>query len=134
MGNQVKTVSLYDAKKIISNYITNSFLVEINGNQITTFAEYMKFIEKVLQFPESCQGNANIYLDWMRDLSWLSHNEYVFVIYNYDSFLKKDFKGKEWFMEAFTQIILPWWNYDVINHVVDGKTKKMSVYLVKDED
>lgn len=45
-------------------------------------------------------------------------------------FLKDDLNAKAHILEDFENVILPWWETDVINHVVDGKPRFFSVYLI----
>jgi hypothetical protein len=51
-------------------------------------------------------------------------------IYHFSKFLKDDLSAKAHILEDFENMILPWWETDVINHVVDGKPRFFSVYLI----
>ena len=105
-------------------------MVEFYGKKFKHFKDYLRHIEKVLEFPRSCEGNIDRYLDWMRDLSWFDYDEYAFFIYDYSLFLQKCKTKERDFIDLFCDVILPFWDKDVENQVVDGKSKKMSVYLI----
>jgi hypothetical protein len=43
---------------------------------------------------------------------------------------RTDSVHKRMIIDLFKNEILPWWEYEVVNHVVDGTTRKFNVYLV----
>ncbi len=87
-------------------------------------------MEKRLSFPRPCEEIWERYDDWMTDLSWLNYTEYVFVVEHYNEFLSQDAYGKQCFYESFEKQILPWWESEVVDHMVEGHPMKMNVYLI----
>ena len=65
--------------------------------------------------------NLNSYEDWITDLVWLHKEGYVLIIYNFKHFLKEDLYTKRQFIEGFEEIILPFWEKDIEQCVVEGK-------------
>lgn len=132
MKNCIKTINASKVEIIKTQAkMRNAFVVEIEGSQISNFNEYMYFIEKVLKFPSPCEDIPERYEDWIRDLSWFPYSEYTFIVYNYGLFLHENPREKGWFIDGFKNMILPWWEKDVVNHMVGGETKIMNVYLVE---
>ena len=105
------------------------FLVEIKGEQCTNLSEYLDVMSDFLQFPIRAKG-LDGYLDWMTDLTWIEKPEVIIVIYEFKDFLENDLQIKEAIIEDFKGIILPWWESEVVNYVVEGETRKMTLYLV----
>jgi len=108
-------------------------LLELHGNEIQTWEDYINALNKAIHFPTSCLNSTygvNRYHDWMRDLDWLGKDGYVLIIYDYKSFLEQNLSLKEEIMEDFTDLILPWWQEEVVNCVIDGKAKSFNIYLV----
>ena len=54
----------------------------------------------------------------------------VCFYYNYDLFMKLDISSKTEIFRGFKEDYIPWWENDVVNHMVDGVPKKFTVYLV----
>ena len=113
------------------NYLKKAYVIKLYGEEIKTFTDYLSKIEELLRFPDSCEGNVDRYLDWIRDLSWLSYDEYVFIIYDFDESFEEHLHEKNLFLSLFDNIVLPWWDFDVEKHVVGGKKKKMTLFLIE---
>lgn len=116
---------------IYQNYLKKAYVIKLYGKEIKTFEDYLSKIEDLLCFPCSCKGNLDRYLDWIRDLSWLSYDEYVFVIYDFDESFEGNLHEKKLFISLFDNIVLPWWEVDVEKHVVGGKKKRMTLFLIE---
>ena len=67
----------------------------------------------------------------MEDLWWFDVDGFILGILNYDKFLSKDLRYKEWVMESFRDVILPWWEEDVEKYVVGGKKKYFGVFIIE---
>ena len=107
----------------------NVFIVEIDGNLIQDKGDFLNIMTEKFQFPYSVNGFDG-YLDWIRDLEWLEKEEYILIINNFSNFMKKNVSLKKIIIEDIEEIILPWWQKEVENYVVEGKVKPFNVYLV----
>jgi len=108
----------------------NILYVEIDGNKIQSWKEYIVEMEKYFKFPTDCTDNIDGYLDWMRDLSWLKKDGYFLVINNFNEFIKNNIELKNKIVLLFREVILPFWEEEVENVVVEGKSKSFVLILV----
>lgn len=110
------------------------FLAELQGRCIQTLNDYFIESEKAFHFPSPCEGNANRYLDWMTDLTWLDdeyyRESYMLVIYDFSLMLSNNLSVKIAVEKYFSKNILPWWDCEVEKYAVDGKRKNFNVYFV----
>ena len=102
----------------------------IDGKGIKSEDEFIDFMETELCFPRSCDGIVVRYLDCMRDLSWLNFDSYEIYIVNQNDFLKLNIEDRENILNDFNNIILPYWEHDVLYQCVGGECKDFKVYLV----
>lgn len=143
MSSSLHYVTLDEINAIMPEIIDNGFAGSIDYAKINSEDEYLNAIGKIFRFPlfDGQTGHSwNSYFDWMTDLSWENDDEwmritkkgYNLIIYNcdingyadrYDDLLKK-------IIDSFVYDILPWWDKDVVNCVVDGEPKSFNVYLV----
>ncbi|WP_367566760.1 hypothetical protein [Lacrimispora sp.] len=132
MINKIIYTSTQEMKEVKSKLgrSNETYIVEIEGEQCLYLKDYLNLMSSFFRFPIKAKG-LDGYNDWMRDLSWLNKKQIIIIINNFQEFLQKDVTSKEAILEDFTQVILPWWESEVIDCVVGGETKKMLVYLVK---
>lgn len=133
MENKISYLSISDIQEIKNKIATDNtvFLAEIDGKKLPDLKNYLQTMGSIFQFPilsKSLDG----YNDWMRDLSWLGKEKYVLIIYNYKQLLSEDTKNRNFIIEDFKNLILPWWEKEIIKHVVQGKPKPFNIYLVDD--
>ena len=130
--NQIIFTTSKEVQKIKDAALLNKhcLVIEIDGKKYSTYNDYIRYIEKLLGFPWACDGIWERYDDWMTDLSWLNYTEYVFIVEHYNEFLSKDAYGKQCFYESFEKQILPWWESEVVDRMVEGRPMKMNVYLI----
>lgn len=129
MKNKIIYVSVDEMKEIKLRFQNNVLVVEIEGKKCSNLTDYLCLMSNLFCFPTKSRG-LDSYNDWMTDLSWLNRNEIVIIIYDYSVFLNQDLSLKKCIIENFEKVILPWWESEVVNCMVDGKTKKVTVYLV----
>ena len=131
MNNKVIYTSSNDFNIIKEDLTRNNkiFWVEIDGRNISNLSEYFFSISNLCIFPIPARSWAG-YNDWKTDFTWIREDAIVIVINNFGCFLRSDLSSKVKVVEKFQNSILPWWEEDVMDHVVDGKTKKFTVYLV----
>ena len=66
----------------------------------------------------------------MSDLDWIPYNKHILVIKHYTELLSRYPEEKNRFIHYLKDSILPFWEEEVLNCVVEGKTKEFTVYLV----
>lgn len=132
INNKVLSVNSKDIEIIKTKFVSNdkAYIVEINGTQIQSWEDYISDIQNKFRFPTPCFDSVDRYLDWMRDLDWLKKEEYVLIITHYGLFMRNDSELKKQIVSDFSDIILPFWQDEVKEVVVEGKTKLFMVYLV----
>lgn len=133
MSYEIIPISAVDMEKVESKLIgdNNSFLARIDGRQCKTKRDYLLQISEALQFPEKVSRSWDAYLDWIRDLTWIDEKtKIILVIYSFSEFLERDTAYKEVFLSDFEECIFPFWEEEVLDCVVDGKTRQFEVYLV----
>ncbi len=108
----------------------NVLEVDIHGEEIQTWNNFIEIIEKSFQFPTTCSDSMDRYLDWIRDLSWFNNDAYVILVKNSKQFLTNNCKLKDTIMNDLEEVILPFWETEVEKDVVNGKRKLFRVYLV----
>jgi len=69
------------------------------------------------------------YNDYINDLSFIEENNIIMIVHNYDLLLINDLKTKEKIMADFEEIILPWWEGEIIGHLVGGMPKQFMIYI-----
>lgn len=130
--NSIQGVSVKEFKPIKEEILKRpcAFLAELDGSTIQSWEDYISEIEKQFMFPTTCINSVDRYLDWIRDLSWLEKEEYILVIYNSKSFLMKNLELKNKILMYFEEAVLPFWQSEVEDVIVEGKAKPFMVYLV----
>lgn len=132
MKNKIITLSSSSAIAIKKELASenNLLMLEIDGARCPCLSEYLYKISMALSFPTRPLG-LDSYNDWICDLTWLDIDlKIAIIIEHFSEFLKDDLSAKKHIIEDFEKVILPWWDTDVINHVVDGSPRLFSVYLI----
>lgn len=132
MQNNIINVSsneMTDIMKTIEND-SSLFIAQINCNYVQDLQEYLNKMSEVFHFPFPSRS-IDSYNDWMRDLDWLNKDGYVLVFYNFKEFLCKDLISRKAIIDGFSNVILPFWQEEVIETVVEGESKLFTVYLVE---
>lgn len=134
------------------NFSEKIFLVEIDGKKIMTEKDLILDIAEKFHFPAFSYKNNEYIMwyenlfkkfdcrlyklpswdvceDWLTDLAWIEQEQINIVIYRFSFFLKHDREFRDFFIHRLETVILPWWEKDVMNCMIDGKTKEMTVYL-----
>lgn len=134
MNNRILYVTKDDADIIKMNAIKNEriFFAEIYGDRIHTEEDYVKEMSNAFIFPyELPEMKIGWYNDYICDLMWIKHKEIVLLIHDFEHMLSDDLKTKKNILADFEEIILPWWEEEVIGHMVDGSIKSFLVYIEK---
>lgn len=69
------------------------------------------------------------YNDYICDLTWIEQKEILLLIHDYDLMLVDDLKTKKYIIADFEEIILPWWEGEVVGHMVGAEPRKFLIYL-----
>ena len=104
------------------------FIAEIFGKECFFLEEYFNSVSEAFKFPTIAKGFSG-YHDWIRDLSWIEEKEIILIIHDFSLFLGSDSTLKDIIVDDFKQIILPWWDAEVMDCVVGGERRLMKVYL-----
>ena len=103
----------------------------ISGKEMTTKKEFLEKMEQKFLFPESCFGSLVVFMDYIRDLCWLNWEKITLIITDKDDFLSTDIDLKKIILDCIEEEILPYWEVDVINTEVGGRSKLFLVYMVE---
>lgn len=114
--------------EISSQY--NVLKVDIDGAKIQTWEDFIRTIEISFQFPTTCEDSMDRYLDWIRDLSWLENEAFIILVKNSKEFFVKNSKLRDEILNDLEEVVLPFWESEVEEFVVDGKSKLFRVYLI----
>jgi len=99
-----------------------TFLAEIQGSEIQT--------EEAFVFPyELPKMILGWYNDYIHNLLWIEQDSIVLIMYDYPLMLLDKPHLKEEIIETFAEITLPWWDKDVVGHMVGGKPRSFMIYL-----
>lgn len=105
------------------------FEAVIDGNEIINYVDFINAMQRAFSFPRDCLGSIDRYLDWMRDLSWIDANNIIIKIKNSSSFMIENLQERELILNDFNEIIIPFWENEVNDVIVDGSKKKIQLYL-----
>ena len=113
-----------------SKFCNSIFLAEIDGAYIRTEEEFVREMDNAFNVPyEESPLKFGYWNDHMHDLMWIEQRDIVLLIRNYEQLLNKDIQLKERIIEQLNDIILPWWEYDVVDHMVGGEVRRFDVYI-----
>lgn len=131
MENRIYHISKSELKNYLLPQSPKNKVVCVDFKKIKNRREFAEFMEKALQSPRPIEGVYARYMDWIRDLSWYDYDRYDIVIYHFSRFAAKNFEDAYEIYDEFKKIILPFWEYEVIHTVVEGKPKAFNVYFVE---
>lgn len=134
MKNEIKRITEDDYRALTERTDSEGrFVVTLDGTTIQSVPELFDAMEKAYGFRVSGGSwgrNWSAFSDMMRDLWWIDSDRLVLFILHFDRMLAHYPAEKERLTRRFTNSILPFWEKDVLNCVVGGKTKEFTVYLV----
>ena len=131
MSHQMKTIREDQLSSIKKQIPASIFIGEIDGETIRTRDDYLNAVWQVFSFPYKEYMGLDAYLDWIRDLSWLHAEGYVFIIRRAAAMLRESPRDREIILRSLENTVLPWWESDVEKCVVEGKAKPFDIYLVE---
>ncbi|MBD5470027.1 MAG: barstar family protein [Lachnospiraceae bacterium] len=132
MNNKIIYVTKEEAQAIKRDALQNKdiFWAEIEGTGIKTEEDYVQAMASAFDFPgELPEMKIGWYNDYINDLMWIKQKSIILMIHDYDSMLVDNPEIKEIIIEYFQEITLPWWEGEIIGHMVGGTPKSFLVYL-----
>ena len=105
------------------------FIASIDGAKIQTKHDYLSIMEKAFHLPP-CHDSWDAYLDWMCDLDWIEEKKITLIILNSARAFQQDPQMKQYMIDDFKDVILPFWEEEVKYVVVGGEPREFQVYLV----
>lgn len=122
----------FEKKKILYKYPDTKYIV-MDGTGIETYEQYFDRLWEVFGFsdiPEGWKKDFHTKDDFMTEMDELPEDKYVFVIKNYDKFMKNNNEEKHEIEDYYENYLLPFWDEEVERVVVEGKRKDFNIYLV----
>ena len=125
----------FERRRILYKFNDTKYYV-MDGKGINTYADYFDKLWEVFEFsdiPEGWLKNYHTENDFMTDEEEITADKVVFVIKNYNDFMKDDLKEKAETEDYYKNFLLPFWDEEVERTVVGGKRKDFNIYLVSNE-
>lgn len=122
----------FEKKKILYKYADTKYII-MDGAGIETYEQYFDRLWEVFEFsdiPEGWKKDNHTEYDFMTEMDELPEDKYVFVIKNYDKFMKNNNEEKHEIEDYYENYLLPFWDEEVERVVVEGKRKDFNIYLV----
>ena len=118
-------------KELNQQWNTKSCQTEviIEGSKINSYQDFIDAIEKKLAFPGNCAGSIDCYLHWIRDLSWLPYNTYVFIITHTEDLRQRNAALLQDIVRDFDEIIIPFWDHESVHCIIGGERKIIHLVL-----
>lgn len=149
MKNEIVNVTKEEAEVIKKNAIQDkdTYFAEIDGSSIKTAADYAQAMAEAFAFPlikteadyvQAIEDAFSLrrpeailgwYIDDMTTLIWIEQSDIILIMHNYEQMLADNIELKERIISDFEEIILPWWEGEVVGCMVGGAPKKFLVYL-----
>lgn len=129
------TAKEFEEKKILYKHSDTKYIV-MDGSGITTYEEYFDRLWQAFGFsdlPEGWKKDNHSEYDFMTDDDFLPNDKYVFIIKNYEQFMRSNPTEKSKIEKRYNNYLLPFWDEEVERVVVDGKRKDFNIYLVSNE-
>lgn len=101
--------------------------IYIQGSESETLEEYFMLLKNKLRLNDSFSNNLNSYCDMMCDsFTYYEKRKIIFAISEYNQFLSK-YDRKEIIEEIFNDDIIPFFEEEISNTVVGGRTQEIQV-------
>ena len=104
--------------------------VTIDAARISSYKDFIDIIQIELDFPYDCEGMADRYLDWIRELDWLPFKTYVFNITNSKDLERRNAPLLKEIVEDFDNCIIPFWDHEAVHCILDGERKDIYLNLL----
>ena len=105
------------------------YSVEIDGEKIKNYNDFISEMQMKFKFPRDCQGYVDRYLDWMRDLSWIKADKIKITVRNVSHFMVNNPADRKEALQDLYEIILPFWKLEADKVIVGGKKRDFTLSL-----
>lgn len=131
MKNEIRYVSEYEICELKKKLSDDTFVVEIDGALIQSEEDYVREMITKFQVPYELPPKMVLgwYFDDITDLLWIKENKIVVIIHNFNMMLSGYEDVKQDIIDDFRDITLPWWDGEVVGHMVGGYPRSFMVYL-----
>lgn len=132
MNNRIIYMSETEIKVIRNNLIRNQdvFVAEIAGELVKTEKDYVQSMINAFKFPfKLTQMKIGWCNDYLYDLSWIKEKIIILIVYNFKQMLTDEEEKKSNIVKDYEEILLPWWEKDVVGHMVGGTTREFIIYF-----
>ena len=133
MKNEVKRATEEECRAVLKRTDpAECFTVAIDGAFIRTESDLFDTMEKEYGFHVSKGSwgkNWPAFKDMMTDLGWIDCDKHILVIYHFGQMLADCPEEKDRLVHYLSDLILPFWEEDVLRCVVEGKRKEFTVYF-----
>lgn len=126
------TTKEFEKRKILYKFDDVKYIV-MDGKGIETYEQYFDRLWKAFGFsplPEGWKKDNHSEYDFMTDDDFLPAEKYIFVIKNYDDFIKNNITERHKIENRYENYLLPFWDEEVERVVAEGKRKDFDIYLV----
>jgi len=131
--NEIRYVSKKEMQKILEKLKKEPsiFVAELFGDSLRNEKEFMNGTLDAFCFPTSSSRYLKYgwYNDYICDLLWIKEPNIAMVVHNYNIILCDDEIIKHWWIDDLKEIVLPWWDGEVVGHMIGGCPRKFTVYL-----
>lgn len=132
MNNRIIYIAKEESEEVrfFAKKCKNVFFSEIDGAKIQSGENFVQALSKAFSFFDKIpMATLEWCNDYLCDLEWITQESIILLISDFDVMLSNAPKTKENIIKNFEEIILPWWEGDIIGHMVGGIPKKFLVYL-----
>ncbi|HAX83020.1 MAG TPA: hypothetical protein DCY15_00500 [Ruminococcaceae bacterium] len=129
------TTEEFEKEKILYARDDTKYIV-MDGDGVNTYEEYFDRLWAAFDFceiPDGWKKDTHTEYDFMTDNDFVPEKRYVFVIKNYDEFLRHNISERKNIEDTFGNYLLPFWDSEVETCVVGGKRKDFDIYLVSNK-
>lgn len=132
MNNKIFYITKKEAEAVQSfaKDRNNVFFSEIDGAKILSEETYVREISRAFGFFDKLpMATFEWCNDYLCDLMWIKQENIVLLIYNFNVMSINAPETKQNIIADFEEIILPWWDGEVVGHMVGGVPRNFNVYL-----
>lgn len=131
--NNITKIDRKQLNIVLNTLDRNAFLVTLDGEKIRSTKDLFDEISKQFKFEyEGVSWGYNWYAfdDLMTDLNWIDNDQIIMIISSYNLFMDDDINEKNRFFNYMSNSIIPFWENQAEESIVQGHRKRFTVYCV----